>query len=481
MRLTIIGLGPGSWGQVTLEAKEALEQATEVYLRTAQHPTVAHMPKHLEIHSFDSMYEEGSSFQAVYEAIVNRIMDLASRPEGAVYCVPGHPLVGEATVISLMERSKAEGMPLRIVSGLSYLEPTLAALGIDALATGLQVVDSFTPRVDPSLPALIGQVYSRAMASDLKLSLLELYPPDHVVTQVSAAGIPELERLRPMPLGSIDHPPEADLGGWDHLSCLYVPPLPLEQNLSTLDGLSAIIARLREPDGCPWDRAQSHSSLRPYLLEEAYEALEALDSGDTYTLAGELGDLLLNILMHVQLASEAGEFTIHDVARGISQKLVRRHPHVFGDLKLTHAEEVVANWESFKEQERGKGQSILEGVSKAMPALAYSREVISRAVSMGLQGEALQGIGDGDEVSALEEALERRSAEEREGFLGDVLFRLVALAQGLEVDAESALRESNSAFYRRFQQVEKLAEAQGAPLSSLSVEKRRELWRQGNG
>ena len=479
MSLIIVGLGPGSWGQVTLEAKEALEQATEVYLRTAKHPTVTHLPGHLEVHSFDNLYEEATEFQEVYRAIVDRVMTLAARPQGVVYGVPGHPLVGEATVVSLIERCRAEGVPLRIVSGLSYLEPTLAALGIDALATGLQVVDSFTPRVDPSIPALIGQVYSRAMASDLKLSLLELYPPEHIVTQVSAAGLSDLERVSSMPLHTMDH--ESALGGWDHLSCLYVPPLPLEGNLSTFDGLAAIIARLREPDGCPWDREQSHSSLRPYLLEETHEALEALDSGDVNKLAGELGDLLLNILMHVQIATEAGEFTIHDVARGIAQKLVRRHPHVFGDLKLTQAEEVVANWESFKEQERGKGQSILEGVSKAMPALAYSRETISRAASIGLQKEALQGFGNGEEVKALEEALKRRSPEERHKFLGSVLFRLVAQAQGLEVDAESALREANSAFYRRFQQVESLAEGQVAPLSSLPVEKRRELWRQGNG
>ncbi|MCX6021888.1 MAG: SAM-dependent methyltransferase, partial [Chloroflexi bacterium] len=331
MAVTILGLGPGAWGQMTLEAQAALQAADEVWLRTARHPTVAHLPRHLTVHSFDDLYKSGGSFEEVYAAIVDKVLLLGRRPEGVIYAVPGHPLVAEATVRAIMSASRAASLPYQIIAGLSFLEPALGALELDPLAEGLQLADALDPRLEPDRPALIAQIYDRRTASDLKLTLLDTYPPNHEVRVVSAAGLPE-QKVWTVELSRLDHRDD-----FDHLTCLYVPALAMTRNTATYAGFRKIVERLRAPDGCPWDRQQTHATLRPHLLEETYEVLDALDADDPDKLAEELGDLLLNILMQVQIAAEAGEFDEYDMYRSVSEKLIRRHPHVFGTVTASTA------------------------------------------------------------------------------------------------------------------------------------------------
>ncbi len=486
MPLTILGLGPGAPELLTLEAQHALGEAREIYLRTARHPTAAALPAHLDVHSFDELYEREPTFDAVYAAIVERVWQLAQRPGGVLYAVPGHPLVAEATVVQLLQRARRAGMPVRVIAGLSFVEPALQALEVDPFAvvtpdgdgalprdfpglavqrSGLQLVDALLPELDPSRPALVGQLFSREIAAQLKLELLELYPPQHEVALVAAAGLPEQRVLR-FPLFELDRGQPVD-----HLTCLYLPPLPLSQNVATFDGFAAIVARLRAPGGCPWDREQDHGTLKPYLIEEAYEALDALERGDPDALRQELGDLLLNLLLHCQIAAEHGEFDARDMVRGISEKILRRHPHVFGDLHVSSSQQVLENWEALKAKERPEEVSMLQGMPRSLPGLAFTRSLQERIAPLHLEGA---GTGSG---TAEQGNSGGAAAPEKLDDLGERLFALAwaAAAQGL--DPEEALRAANRRFVARVERLEQAARTRGVGLRALGPEERAALWR----
>jgi len=250
-----------------------------------------------------------------------------------------------------------------------------------------------------------------------------------------------------------------------------------EAELRTFEGLRRIIARLRGPDGCPWDRVQTHASLKPYLLEEAYEALAALDENDADKLCDELGDLLLEVLLHVQLAEEAGEFTLEDVVGRIASKLVRRHPHVFGEERADTPEEVMARWAELKQEERLGDGSALASMPLAMPALVYAQRLQDRAARVGFRWPDISAWGGKgkleEEIGELAQAVD---ADERREEMGDVLFMLVSLARYLELDAEGALRQANGKFYRRFTSMEAIARERGLVLADLSLPELEALW-----
>jgi len=244
----------------------------------------------------------------------------------------------------------------------------------------------------------------------------------------------------------------------------------------SFDGLREIVRRLRAPDGCPWDRKQTHESLRRYLLEETYETLDALDAGDAGKLREELGDVLLQILLHAQIASESNEFTIDDVIEGIATKLLRRHPHVFGETKVDTAEEVVLKWEAIKTAERG-GESLLDDVPATLPALAYSQALQERAVAAGFEWPKVEDVLDKLSEEARELAEADSLGEKREE-LGDTLFVLVSLARKLGLDAEESLRLASRRFRRRFERLLSLAQERGLRFSDLPIETLESLWRE---
>ena len=249
----------------------------------------------------------------------------------------------------------------------------------------------------------------------------------------------------------------------------------IPEDLRKFDSLAAIIARLRRPDGCPWDREQTHKSLRINLLSECYEVLEALDGNDPDKLCEELGDLLLQIVLHAQIAADTGEFEMGDVIEGISSKIIHRHPHVFGDSQAATAAEVMHNLEALKREEREDDTSVLGGVPQNMPALAYAYEVSRRAVRVGFEWENLEGVIDKliEEVREIEEAGDR---EEKAREIGDLLFTLVNFARWQGIDPEAALREANNKFYRRFTHMEALCRERGVELDKLSFEEMDILW-----
>ncbi len=251
--------------------------------------------------------------------------------------------------------------------------------------------------------------------------------------------------------------------------------LSLPENLSQFASLVGIIARLRAPDGCPWDKKQTHASLRQNLLEECYEVLEALDEGDSEKLCHELGDLLMQVVLHTQIATEAGEFELGDVISSINTKLIHRHPHVFGSLKVKDAEEVLVNWEALKKGERESDASMLDNVPKQMPALSYSQEIQSRVARVGFDWEDIAGVIDklAEEVGELKRA---DSQERRAQEFGDLLFTLANVARRLGVDLEATLRQANRRFYHRFSYMEELCRQRGLNFSQLSFDEQNTLW-----
>lgn len=431
--ITIIGLGPGDPGLLTRTAWDVLETAEEVYLRTNRHPTVAALPSSLAIHSFDAIYQAAEDFAEVYRQIAAEIVALGSRPQGVLYAVPGDPTVGEATTWLIRRQAAQAGLSVRVIPGVSFVEPACWALELDPLERdGLQVLDamvvavSHTPPFDTSRPALLAQCYSRAVASDVKLTLLHSFPPDHPIAVLRSAGT-AAEDLRRTPLYALDRSQD-----FDHLTTLYLPPISPHGAYSRLQ---EIVAHLRAPNGCPWDREQTMQTLRKDLLEETYELLEALDEDDNEKVAEELGDLTLIVAMIAQIASEEERFQWPAVMELICDKLIRRHPHVFGDVEVSGVEDVLANWAAIKEQEAsvrsqvarslgveqrggGKKESILDSVPKALPALMLASKYQSRLARAGIEVDP----ADADPIAL-------------------ALWKLVGEARGAGVDAETVLRE----------------------------------------
>jgi tetrapyrrole methylase family protein / MazG family protein len=477
--IILLGLGPGDPNQLTREAVEVLGLADEIWLRTRQHPTVAALPGTLDIHSFDHLYEKGETFESVYDHIVEEVLKLGRRTEGVVYAVPGHPFVAEITCRKIFEFARAEGLDVRVVSGLSFLEPTFAALGFDPfpqiiLFDAMELSMTHIPAFPPDLPVLVAQIYSGLVASETKTTLNTIYPDEHVVYLIHGAGTRN-EIVEELPLFEIDRTEHFGL-----LTSLYVPPT---QPGTSLESFQEIVARLRAPDGCPWDREQTHLSLRTHLLEETYEALEAIDSEKVEDMREEFGDLLLQIVLHAQIAAEEGEFTMNDVIKHIYDKIVRRHPHVFGEVQLDGVAGVLQNWERLKEQERKEKKEkkgLLDGVPLAFPALSQAQEYQDRAARVGFDWPVIEGVLDkiGEEVLEIKAASNQDQIVEE---IGDLLFVLVNLARWKDVDAESALRTANIKFKTRFGFIEQGAQKQGKSLSDMTLAQMDELWDQAKG
>ncbi len=261
----------------------------------------------------------------------------------------------------------------------------------------------------------------------------------------------------------------------DHLTCLYIPPLSRVEDLGSFATLEYIMARLRAPEGCPWDREQTHASLKPYVIEEAYEVLEALDAEDMVKLQEELGDLLLQVVFNAEVANEAGNFDMRDVVTGITSKLIRRHPHVFGDVAVADAQEVLVNWEAIKRTEREHKQSMLDGVPKQMPALSYSESIQKRAARVGFDWKDYEGVLDklSEEVKELQNV---PNSEERLQEFGDILFAVVNVARWLDIDAEEALRLSNTRFRERFAYMEQLCQVRELNFADFTLDQQNALW-----
>jgi tetrapyrrole methylase family protein/MazG family protein len=316
---------------------------------------------------------------------------------------------------------------------------------------------------------------------------MEQFDDEYPITVIRAAGVPGEEKIAAIPLYQLDTLP------WiDHLTSVYVPEQPnhsqMPQSPSSascaypLDPLVEVMQRLRAPEGCPWDQMQTHESLRRYLVEETYEVLEAIDQGNWEHVKEELGDVLLQVVFHAEIAAENRRFDINDVIAAVTEKLIRRHPHVFGAVQVENAAEVSINWEKIKEREREligeEFKSVLDGVPKGLPALTRAEKIQAKAAKVGFEWDEISGAMD----KVLEELQELQAAWEKEDHsavhleLGDLLFALVNVARYLDVDPEMALREATDKFIARFHYIEETAARQGRELADMDLEEMDQLW-----
>jgi len=467
--ITIVGLGYGASDNLSLKAWRTIEDTQTLYLRTKHHPIVSELPKHLTCISFDDL-------RHTPETIANEILKVAQSPQDVVYAVAGDPMIGEATVLCLIKLASDENIDVEIVHGISFIEPMLTKLDIDMM-DGLQIFDAlaiarvYHPPINPEISAMIAHVSHHEVASQLKQTLLNQYPADFVVKLIHMSnGEVVVEALL---LDEIDS--RRQLGA---LTALYLPALG---KLTSFEAFQNIIAQLRSPEGCPWDIKQTHQSLRPFLIEEAYEVLETIDDNDPDSMVGELGDLLLQIVLHTQIAIDHGEFYMSDILREVNEKMIRRHPHVWGDVDVNgDPNQVTANWDDIKKAEKGnladKRESILDGVPKGAPALFVSHKYQHKAAKVGFDWDNVGGV-EAKAEEEYKEILTAESDEERIKEIGDLMFVLVNWLRWLNVDdAESLMRESNAKFYARFSYVEDQARLNGKALSECSLDEMESWW-----
>jgi tetrapyrrole methylase family protein / MazG family protein len=485
-RVVVVGLGPAGADLLLPAARRALEQTPNRYVRTARHPAVGDLAAAgVELRSFDADYDAADDLDGVYDRIAAQLLDVAAGAGDVVYAVPGNPAVAERSVELLRDAAARGDIVLEIVPGLSFAELAWARAGVDPMA-GARVADARLLTAEDAVvggPLLVAQCDTRLLLSDVKLVLLDVLPADAPVTVLRHLGLDD-EDVRTVALADLDRDVEPD-----HLTALLVDSgvSAAARELARLLGLAE---RLRRPGGCPWDADQTHHSLTRYLLEEAYEVVEAVEAlpaaapggvvpADAYgALEDELGDLLYQVIFHAVLAEEAGAFDMADVARGIHDKLVRRHPHVFGEIDAETSSDVMRNWEQIKKDEKGV-DSIVAGITPGLPSLLYAHKLLRKAASVGLDpGGRDDALARLDAVVAEVRAAGGRDAEAQ---LGDLLAAAIVLARAGGVDAESALRGWAVRFRRRFEAMERLAQARQLELAALAPDAVAALWAESGG
>jgi tetrapyrrole methylase family protein / MazG family protein len=476
-KIEIIGLGAGDLDQLPLGVFKKLKGNSRLFLRTKEHPVVKELEKEgVQFTSFDSIYEAHDQFEEVYQEIC-RVLLHEAHNDTIVYAVPGHPLVAERTVQILLEHMGKEGLEIVIGGGQSFIDALFQALRIDPVE-GFQLLDGTALKkehVHIEQHIIISQVYDRFVASDVKLTLMDLLPAEYPVTIVTAAGS-ESQFIKEVPLFELDR--EVTL---NNLTSIYVPPVRDETLLrKQFYKLREIISELRGPNGCPWDKEQTHESLKKYLIEETFEVVDAINREDDEHLVEELGDVLLQVMLHAQIGEDNGYFSIDDVIENISNKMVRRHPHVFSSETAANADEVVSLWEDIKRKEKETTeQSLLDGVGYHIPNLIRAYELQKKAAKVGFDWEDI-GPALAKVHEELDELKEELSNSDNHDFImneyGDILFALVNVARFLKIQPEEALFAANEKFKRRFQYIEEAVKNSGRSFESFTLEELDQFW-----
>lgn len=416
--ITVVGLGPGDPGLITTQTRDVIGRATRRFVRTEQHPTAALVP---DAQSFDRLYETADTFEQVYDRITEELLQVGG---DVLYAVPGSPLILERTVRNLL----ATDADLEILPAVSFLDLAWARLGIDPIEERVRLIDGHTfasAAAGETGPVLIAHTHNNRVLSDIKLSIDA--DDDQRAVLLRGLGTPD-EQIVDVVWSELDRTIEAD-----HLTSLYLPEVTAPV-AGELQRSVELIHRLRQD--CPWDQEQTHASLRRHLLEETYEVLEAIDGVDEESGTGyidleeELGDLWFQVLFHAELATEAGRFTIADVARGIHDKLVSRHPHVFGDVVAADAEAVLATWEQAKVKEKNR-ESVMDGIPAALPALTFTEKILKKGLATkprDLSNDELRSMSAPGEPT--DESIAR------------ALIAIVELARRFGIDAEGSLRRA---------------------------------------
>ncbi|UCZ53315.1 nucleoside triphosphate pyrophosphohydrolase [Bacillus shivajii] len=479
-KIVVLGLGAGNIDQLPLGIYRNLKDNERLFVRTQEHPVLQDlMEEGLSFTSFDHIYESHDQFHEVYDNIVKTLIEEAKQQE-LTYAVPGHPFVAEETVQRLLERARENEVELEFIGGQSFLDAMFNALHIDPV-DGFQLVDGTMMKkgeLQLRHHIVISQVYDAFIASEVKLTLMDILPDDYEVKVVTAAGN-EDERILEVPLYELDR-----VTTLNNLTAVYVPPIEEERLLyHDFQKLREVIATLRGPGGCPWDQEQTHESLKKYLIEEAYEVLSAIDEGDEDHLAEELGDVLLQVMLHAQIGEDDGYFTVDHVISHVTEKMIRRHPHVFSDVNVEGAEDVVTNWEEIKKLEKedeGLSHSLLADIPNEFPSLLKAYKVQKKAAKVGFDWgeEAPIWMKIQEEIAEWIYELRNGTEDTKMKELGDVFFALVNLARFYKIDPEEALRQTNAKFIRRFQYIEQKMDEKGLNIDEQPLEELDRYWEQ---
>ena len=469
-RVTIVGLGPAGPQYVTQQTLDAIAAHDHRFIRTTRHPSAVLVGKAT---SFDDVYEAADTFADVYGEITERLVSAAAEYGDILYAVPGSPLVLERSVRHLMSDTRVECI---VLPAMSFLDVAFARLGIDPVEAGVRLIDGHdfaTAAAGDHGPMFVAHTHANWVLSDIKLAV-DAATGDEPVVILQRLGTPD-ELITSTTWAELDRTVEAD-----HLTCIYIPRLG-----STVGGslvrFHQLTRTLREQ--CPWDREQTHESLVKYLLEETYEVVDALHDLDPeqpatdFALIEELGDLMYQIEFHATIAEQEGRFTMTDVVDGIHDKLVRRHPHVFGSVTADDADTVVANWDAIKHAEKGR-TSVFDGVAMSQPSLSYAYHVQRKAAKVGFDWPDVNGALPkiAEEAGELNEAIVEGDPRRIDDELGDLLFAVVNVARHLDIEPEAALRAATHKFRHRFEQVERLADERGIKLNQADLTTLDALW-----
>lgn len=475
MAIIIVGLGPSHLGLIDAPAHSMLERSdATLIVRTQRHPASRALAERRSVVFCDDLYEASEDFDSVYRAIIDRVLAEAAEHD-VVYAVPGSPAVGERAVPVMIEEARAAGIDVTLIPGPSFLDLVFLEAGIDPIADGVQVLDA-RELPDPlplHVPAIITQVDSRLRAADTAVTLAKTLADETPLLMLDRLGDPD----QVVAVVTVAELAEYEAGA---RTTVVVPAIE-----AGLLGLISTNRTLRA--SCPWDMKQTHHSLLTHLIEEAYETADAIgnlpadapggepDYGAYAEVEDELGDLLLQVVFHATLAAEAGAFDIDEVAELNRRKLVRRHPHVFGEVEVGGADDVLANWEQIKQAEKGR-ESMMDDIPKGMPAMAKAMKVQKRASSVGFDWDEAAPVFDvlRSEIAELEAARGDEGAVSDE--LGDILFAAINLARHLKVDPEVALRASVDRFSERFRHVEQSIGAQGSSMGSATMQQLDAAW-----
>ena len=474
--LKIMGLGPGAYEALTIGALKELKNNKNIYFRTEKHPTVDFLKDEgIKFESYDHAYEKYDSFDDVYKYIAEDLIIKIKDDEDLIYAVPGHPLVAEKSVVNLIELCKENNIQYEVLPAVSFVDAMMEALQVDPIE-GVKIIDAFDMKnqiLDKRVGTIITQVYNNFIASEVKLRLLEGYEDDTEIIFVRAAGVEGLESIRKIPLYELDW--QEDI---DYLTSIYIPKDL--GNKKDFQDLLDIIETLRNPGGCPWDREQTHESLKSALLEECYEVIDAIENEDEDALIEELGDVLLQVVFHASIGKEDGYFDIMDVIGGISNKMINRHPHVFGNEEANTSEQVLVNWDEIKKEEKGIKTLTeeMQNIAKSLPATTRAYKVQKKAKKVGFDWDNVNCAMDKvkEELNEIKEVYNCEDKSIIEGEVGDLLFACINVARFLEVDGELALDKTIKKFIRRFSYIENEAIKNNKNLKDMTLEEMDKLW-----
>lgn len=474
--IKIVGLGPGAKDALTIGTLELLKSSPKVLFRTEKHPNVEYLKDQgIIFDTYDSFYEKYDSFDEVYKNIAEDIIEKHAQCKDLVYAVPGHPLVAEKSVTLLLKLCEENNIEVEILPAVSFIDAVMESLKIDPIE-GIKIIDAFDINnqvLDKRVGLIITQVYNGFIASETKLALSEYYNDDTEIYFVRAAGVKEIESIRKIKLYDLDR--QEDI---DYLTSIYIPR-DLNNTVDFYD-LLKVMDTLRGEDGCPWDMEQSHESLKRYLIEECYEVLEAIDENNDEMLVEELGDVLLQVVFHAQIGKEDGYFNINDIIKAITNKMILRHPHVFGDVKVTGSEEVLTNWEEIKGKEKNFSSytDTLKHVAKNLPGLIRAEKVQGKAAKVGFDWNnadpALEKVLE--ELEEVKDVYKTNNRAKIQEEVGDLIFAAVNVARLLDIDPEFAVNYTIDKFIKRFQFIEESAGKRGLDLKDMTLDEMDQLW-----